>query len=75
MSLKPKKLAIALPLAAFGAAYFAAFAGLDIHPVFKQQLVLLPAQVGALLYLLWWRKRVKADAPKDKGIPKNAEKC
>ncbi|MBD3883349.1 hypothetical protein IFO70_16400 [Phormidium tenue FACHB-886] len=67
MSSKPKKLALAIPLAMGGAVYFAAFAGLDVHPVLKQQLVLLPVQVGVLIYLLGWRDRAKAsELPLDK---------
>lgn len=40
-----------------GAVYLSAFSSLDLHPVFKGQLVLLPVQFAALLYFLWWKQR------------------
>ncbi|NJP10238.1 MAG: hypothetical protein HC866_12790 [Leptolyngbyaceae cyanobacterium RU_5_1] len=46
-----------LLLALLGAGYFGAFSAIDIHPILKNQLVLLPIQVGVLIYLLWWRRR------------------
>ncbi|MBI4783974.1 MAG: hypothetical protein HY785_22030 [Oscillatoriophycideae cyanobacterium NC_groundwater_1537_Pr4_S-0.65um_50_18] len=53
---KPKRLMFALPLALLGAGYFAAFSGLESPPILKEQLVLLPVQLGILVYLLWWRQ-------------------
>ncbi|MBW4660117.1 MAG: hypothetical protein KME15_15690 [Drouetiella hepatica Uher 2000/2452] len=52
-TLKPKRLIFALPL--LGAVYFAAFSGLE-SPLLKQELILLPVQVGVLVYLLWWQR-------------------
>lgn len=54
---KPKRALLSLFLALVGGSYFVAFSGLDVHPVLKEQLVLLPIQVGVLVYLLWWRRR------------------
>ena len=59
MRIKPKKLVVSFTFAAIGAIYFVAFTGLDVHPVLKQQLILLPVQLGVLVYLLWWRKQSK----------------
>ncbi|HEY9627939.1 MAG TPA: hypothetical protein V6C84_11605 [Coleofasciculaceae cyanobacterium] len=56
-TLKPKRLMFALPLALLGAGYFAAFSALETPPILKEQLVLLPVQLGVLVYLLWWRQR------------------
>ena len=60
MQIKPRKLALSFSFAALGAIYFIAFTGLDVHPVLKQQIVLLPMQIGILIYLLWGRKQNKA---------------
>ena len=40
-----------------GSVYLSAFSSLDIHPVFKGQLALLPIQLAAVLYFLWWKQR------------------
>lgn len=57
MMTKPKRVLLILFLGIMGAGYFVGFSGLDVHPVLKEQLVLLPVQVGVLAYLLWWRRR------------------
>lgn len=46
-------------LSLLGVGYFAAFSGLELSPILKDQLALLPVQVGVLAYLLWWRTRRK----------------
>lgn len=40
-----------------GALYFGAFGSLNLNPLLKQQLLLLPVQIGVLVYLLWWRPK------------------
>lgn len=55
-----QKLAYLLLLAFAGAAYFVPFAGLDMHPLLKNQLVLLPVQVGVLVYLLWRQREQRS---------------
>jgi hypothetical protein len=55
-SLKLKRFAYILPLTLLGAGYFVAFSGLEMSPLLKDQLVLLPVQIGALVYFLWWRR-------------------
>lgn len=56
-TLKPKKLLYATLLAGLGAGYFVGFSGIEAPSVLKTQLVLLPIQIGALIYLLWWRQQ------------------
>jgi hypothetical protein len=60
MLIKPRRLVLSVSFAAIGAIYFVAFTGLDVHPILKQQLVLLPVQLGVLIYLLWGRKQSKS---------------
>jgi hypothetical protein len=60
MLIKPRRLVLSFSFAAIGAIYFVAFTGVEVHPVLKQQLVLLPVQLGVLIYLLWGRKQSKA---------------
>jgi hypothetical protein len=53
-----RKQLITIPvLTVFGAAYFVAFSGWELHPAVRNQLMLLPIQIGVLIYLLWWRRR------------------
>lgn len=58
---RTNKWTLGLLLSLAGAGYFASFALLDVHPVLKNQLVLLPIQIGVLIYFLWWRPRQSRD--------------
>ena len=57
LTLKPQKLVFTALLALLGAGYFSAFSVLEINFILKNYLVLLPVQVGVLIYLLWWRQK------------------
>lgn len=56
-TLTPKKVALTLFLALLGASYLGAFSFVEVHPILKTQVVLLPVQLGVLVYLLGWRRR------------------
>jgi hypothetical protein len=56
---KPKRWLLILLLTIGGAGYFSVFSLLDTNSLLKNQLALLPIQVGVLLYLLWWKPRAE----------------
>ncbi len=51
--IKPRKLAFTIPLIMFGAGYFSLFSSLELNPVLKDILVLVPIQFGVLAYLFF----------------------
>lgn len=46
-----------LGLVLLGAGYFSIFAELDAPLALRNYLILVPVQVGILVYLLWWQRR------------------
>jgi hypothetical protein len=61
---KHRRLVKTTPLLLAGAVYFSCFGALTLHPLVKQQLFLLPIQLGVLIYLLWWRPRHASNVQK-----------
>lgn len=55
--LTPKKVILALTLSALGAGYFGTFSGLEMSAGIKPMAMLLPVQLGVLIYFLWWKPR------------------
>lgn len=53
----PKKVILALTLATLGAGYFGTFSGVDIFPTLKPLAMLVPVQLGVLIYFLWLKPR------------------
>ncbi|OLP18004.1 hypothetical protein BST81_13260 [Leptolyngbya sp. 'hensonii'] len=51
-----KKLVYLTGLALLGAGYLGSFSILDVNFILKQYLVLLPVQVGVLVYMVWIRR-------------------
>lgn len=49
--------------ALFGMGYFNAFSSLDVNPVLKNVLVLLPVQLGLVIYFLWFRRDDRDSKP------------
>ncbi len=56
-SLTPKKVILALMLSTLGAGYFGTFSGLDMSAGIKPMAMLVPVQLGVLIYFLWWKPR------------------
>ncbi len=54
--LKPKKIAAIAFLAILGAGYFTTFSNLEINFFVRNYLILVPVQLGALIYLFGWRR-------------------
>ncbi|MCY7274934.1 MAG: hypothetical protein LH702_14680 [Phormidesmis sp. CAN_BIN44] len=54
--LKPKKIASIVLFATLGAGYFATFSNLEINFFLRNYLILVPAQLGVLIYLFGWRR-------------------
>ncbi len=67
--MKSKKLVSMTLLGSLGLAYFAAFSALDINFIFKDYLVLVPVQLGVLVYLLWFRQTDKATTSASDTVP------
>ncbi len=56
-SLTPKKMILALVLSILGAGYFGTFSGLEISTGLKPMAMLVPVQLGVVIYFLWWKLR------------------
>ena len=46
-----------LALSILGAGYFGTFSGLDLYVGFKPLAMLVPVQLGVLIYFLLWRRK------------------
>ncbi|MBW4442671.1 MAG: hypothetical protein KME10_15830 [Plectolyngbya sp. WJT66-NPBG17] len=42
--------------AVLGMGYFNAFSSIDINPVLRNYLILVPVQIGLVIYFLWFRR-------------------
>ncbi|BAS57014.1 MULTISPECIES: hypothetical protein [Leptolyngbya] len=47
--------------ALLGMGYFNAFSSLDINPILKNYLALVPVQIGLVIYFLWFRRDTLKD--------------
>lgn len=56
-SLTPKKVILALVLSSLGAGYFGTFSGLEMSAGIKPIAMLVPVQLGVLIYFLWLKPR------------------
>ena len=56
-SLTPRKVILALMLSSLGAGYFGTFSGLEISAGIKPIAMLVPVQLGVLIYFLWLKPR------------------
>ena len=54
LALKGKNLAL-IALALIAMAYFGTMSHLEIHPFFKGELIVIPLQALALIYVMYWR--------------------
>jgi|GEM_PF-550125 hypothetical protein len=54
--LKPKKIASIVLFATLGAGYFSTFSNLEINFFARNYLILVPVQLGVLIYLFGWRR-------------------
>jgi hypothetical protein len=59
MSRQTRKVVLPVLLLLLGAGYFGLFSQFEVPALLKSQLVLLPVQVGTLVYLLGWRQRLQ----------------
>ena len=66
---KTQKIARTGAFALFGALYLAAFSSLDLNPLIRNQVALIPVQVGVLIYFFWWRSRKAESLDTHKGYP------
>ncbi len=53
---KPKRIAAIVLLAMLGAGYFETFSNLEINFFVRNYLILVPVQLGILVYLFGWRR-------------------
>ena len=53
---KPKRIAAIVLLAMLGAGYFETFSNLEINFFVRNYLILVPVQLGVLVYLFGWRR-------------------
>ncbi|MBD1844350.1 hypothetical protein H6F89_13310 [Cyanobacteria bacterium FACHB-63] len=44
-----------------GMGYFNAFSSLDINPILRNYLILVPVQIGLVVYFLWFRRDTLKD--------------
>lgn len=56
-ALTPKKIILALVLSTLGVGYFGTFRGLEISAGLKPMAMLVPVQLGVVIYFLWWKLR------------------
>lgn len=54
---KTKKLFYTASLILFGVLYFTTFSSLEIHPLLRNQIALIPVQIGVLIYFLYWKQK------------------
>jgi hypothetical protein len=47
--------------AMLGMGYFNAFSSIDINPILKNYLALVPVQIGLVIYFLWIRRDTLKD--------------
>jgi hypothetical protein len=55
--LRPQKLGSIALFTLLGAGYFSAFSSLEIPFLLRNYLILVPVQVGVLIYLWGWRRK------------------
>jgi hypothetical protein len=55
LTLKQKKILVTMLLALFGLGYFSAMSSLEINFFLKSYVLVVPAQAGAIIYLLYLR--------------------
>jgi len=60
-AIKPGKIAFIMLLMTFGAGYFSIFSSLNLNPVLKDVLVLVPIQLGVLAYIVWLKLNKASD--------------
>ncbi|HEY9618030.1 MAG TPA: hypothetical protein V6C64_14385 [Microcoleaceae cyanobacterium] len=58
---KRKKLAITLLLALIGAGYFSTFSQVELIAPLKGYVAIIPVQIGALIYCLFYRRWSRLD--------------
>lgn len=56
-TVKPQKLILTLALAVLGAGYFGTFSGLEMSAGLKPMAMLLPVQLGVVIYFLWLKPK------------------
>ena len=61
----PKKLAIAIGLGTLGAGYISTFGSMDLPFHLENYLVVVPIQLGALVYLFGFRRDLISKQTKD----------